>query len=150
MFCFQRKHLNLWVILNIWFYGEGLLAPRPTPKLEDHPSSAVRGCLFNLFTGTLHIGGHSSIRNPRTRHAVVTDPHPWTLFTYIMKSTNVYVWNIFHRVINYQHVSIPFAFIGVDLQEYKECNNLRHGISGTTKSYNVSNIGYFNRFLLLF
>ena len=33
------------------FYGEGLLAPRPTPKLEDHPSSAVRGCLFNLFTG---------------------------------------------------------------------------------------------------
>jgi len=52
-----------------------LLAPRPTPKLEDHPSSAVRGCLFNLFTATLHIGGRSSIRNPRTRHAVVTGTH---------------------------------------------------------------------------
>ena len=52
-----------------------MLAPRPTPKLEDHPSSAVRGCLFNLFTATLHIGGHSSIRNPRTRHAVVTGTH---------------------------------------------------------------------------
>ena len=26
--------------------------------------------------------------------------------------------------------------VGVDLQEYKEYNNLRHGISGTTKSYN--------------
>jgi len=43
---------------------------------------------------------------------------------------------MFHHVINYQHVSIPFAIIGVDLQEYKEYNNLRHGISGTTKSYN--------------
>jgi hypothetical protein len=58
-----------------FFYGEGLLAPRPTPKLEDHPSSAVRGCLFNLFTATLHIGGRSSIRNLRTRHAVVTGTH---------------------------------------------------------------------------
>jgi len=56
----------------MFFYGEGLLAPRPTPKLEDHPSSDVRGCLFNLFTATLHIGGRSSIRNLRTRHAVVT------------------------------------------------------------------------------
>jgi len=39
-----------------------LLAPRPTPKLEDHPSSAVRDCLFNLFADTLLIGGRSSIR----------------------------------------------------------------------------------------
>jgi hypothetical protein len=36
------------------FYGEGLLAPRPTPKLEDHPLSAVRGCLFNVFAADLH------------------------------------------------------------------------------------------------
>jgi hypothetical protein len=36
------------------FYGEGLLAPRPTPKLEDHPLSFVRGCLFNVFAATLH------------------------------------------------------------------------------------------------
>jgi hypothetical protein len=34
------------------FYGE-LLAPRPTPKLEDHPLSAVRDCLFNIFAATL-------------------------------------------------------------------------------------------------
>ena len=54
------------------FHGEELLAPRPTPKLEDHPLSAVRNCLFNLFAATLHIGGRSSIRNLRTRHAVVT------------------------------------------------------------------------------
>jgi hypothetical protein len=57
------------------FLRRGLLAPRPTPKLEDHPSSAVRCCLFNLFTPTLHIGGRSSIHNPRTRHALVTGTH---------------------------------------------------------------------------
>jgi hypothetical protein len=31
-------------------YGEWLLAPRPTPTLEDHPLSFVRGCLFSIFT----------------------------------------------------------------------------------------------------
>jgi len=39
------------------FDREALLAPRPTPKPEDHPLSAVRDCLFNLFAATLHIGG---------------------------------------------------------------------------------------------
>jgi hypothetical protein len=34
------------------FYGEELLAPRPTPKLEDHPFSAVRDC---IFAATLYI-----------------------------------------------------------------------------------------------
>jgi hypothetical protein len=54
------------------FYGEELLAPHPTPKLEDHIVSAVRDCLFNIFAATLLIGGRSSIRNPSTLHAVVT------------------------------------------------------------------------------
>ena len=57
------------------FYREWLLAPRPTPKLEDHPLSAVHDCLFNLFAATLHIGGRSSIRNLKKRHAVVTLLH---------------------------------------------------------------------------
>jgi len=56
----------MWVLLNIGFHGEVLLASRPTPKLEDHPSSAVRDCLFNLFAATLHIRGRSTIRNLRT------------------------------------------------------------------------------------
>jgi hypothetical protein len=33
---------------------EGLLAARPTSKLEDHPLSSVRGSLFNAFTANLH------------------------------------------------------------------------------------------------
>ena len=70
-----NKHLTCECFLTLFFYREGLLAPRPTTKLEDHPSSAVRGCLFNLFPATLLIGGRSSIRNLRTRHAVVTGTH---------------------------------------------------------------------------
>ena len=64
---------SLWMVRNmIHLYGEAVLASRPTPKVEDHPLSAVRSCLFNTFAATLHIGGRSSIRNLRTRHAVVT------------------------------------------------------------------------------
>jgi hypothetical protein len=31
------------------FSGEGLLAPRPTSKLKDHPLSAVHDCLFSIY-----------------------------------------------------------------------------------------------------
>jgi hypothetical protein len=51
-------------------YDEELLASCSTPKLEDHPLSAARDCLFNIF------GAVSSIRNLRTRHAVVTRDPP--------------------------------------------------------------------------
>jgi hypothetical protein len=54
------------------FCAEQLLAIRPTPKLEDHPLSAVRDYLFNIFAATVHTAGRSSVRNRRTRHAVVT------------------------------------------------------------------------------
>jgi hypothetical protein len=37
------------------FYSEELLAPLPTSRLEDHPLLAVRDCLFNVLTATLHI-----------------------------------------------------------------------------------------------
>ena len=36
-------------------YGEELLAPYPTLKLEDHPLSSVRDFLFNIFAATLRI-----------------------------------------------------------------------------------------------
>jgi hypothetical protein len=35
-------------------YGEELLVSRPTLKLEYHPLSALRDCLFNIFAATLH------------------------------------------------------------------------------------------------
>jgi hypothetical protein len=42
------------LLLIFYFYGEGLLPPRPTPKLEDHPLLSVRDCLFNIFAANLH------------------------------------------------------------------------------------------------
>ena len=65
---------RMWVFLKKVIYREGLLAPRSSSKLEDHPST-VRDCLFNVFAATLHKGGRSSIRNLRTRHDVVTGTH---------------------------------------------------------------------------
>ena len=73
------------VFLNKDFYREGLLAPRPTPKLEDHPSSAVRDCLLNLFAATLLIECRSSIRNLRTHHAFVTGTHYAYIFYYYVR-----------------------------------------------------------------
>jgi hypothetical protein len=60
---------------TIRVYGEEFLAPRSTPKLEDHPLSALEVCLFNIFTASLHIGGRSSLRNRKTRHSVVKGTH---------------------------------------------------------------------------
>jgi len=43
--------------------------------MEDHPLSAVHDSLLNIFAASLHTGGRSSIRNLRTRHALVTGTH---------------------------------------------------------------------------
>jgi len=39
---------------RIVFNSEELPAPRPTTKLEAHPLSVVRDCLFNILVATLH------------------------------------------------------------------------------------------------
>ena len=76
------------------FYGGELLAPRPTPKLEDHPLSAARDRKFNILAAAPHIGGRSSIRNLRTRHALVTGTHsPW-IFTFTVQK-----WQLNARII---------------------------------------------------
>jgi hypothetical protein len=36
------------------FYVEGPLACHSTPKMDDHPLTAVRDCLFNTFAASLH------------------------------------------------------------------------------------------------
>jgi hypothetical protein len=45
MFTFSNRFIS---------YGEWVLVPRPTSKLEDHPLSFVRTCLFNVFAAALH------------------------------------------------------------------------------------------------
>jgi len=75
------SRLALWLLRHmIRFYREELLAPRSTPKLEDHPLSAIYHCLFNIFAATLNTGGRSSIRNLRTCNVVVTRTQAWIVF----------------------------------------------------------------------
>jgi hypothetical protein len=46
----------LWIfVTSLFFYGEDLLAPRPIPKLEDHPLSAVRDRFFDILAAILDI-----------------------------------------------------------------------------------------------
>jgi hypothetical protein len=85
------------------FYGEEL-APRPTPKLEDHTLSAVRDYLFNVFAATLLIGGRSSILNLRMRHAVV----PGALLSRPK----------FHIHIKWQYIN--FIFTGPSIIRYED------------------------------
>jgi hypothetical protein len=44
-------------------------------RLNYPTERPIKDCLFNIFAATLHIAGRSSIRNLRTRHAVVTGTH---------------------------------------------------------------------------
>jgi hypothetical protein len=54
----------------------------PIPELEGHPLSAVRDLILRTFKATFHIGGRSSVRRLRTRHAVVTGAHLSWLFVH--------------------------------------------------------------------
>jgi len=70
------------------FYGERLLALRPTSNIEDRPFSAVPDCLFNIFSQLHYVsGGLPSIRNLRTRHAAVTRDPPNMVVRLRMKNT---------------------------------------------------------------
>ena len=99
------------------FDNEALLAPRPTPKLEDRRLSAVRDCLFNIFAATLHIGGRSCIRNLRTRHVVVTGTPLITgmgeIATEITNLKNI-IFNVFYE---------PPPFILLDNLQFLELKN---------------------------
>jgi hypothetical protein len=59
------------IFIKNCFYCEELLAPRPTPKLDDHHLSAVRDCLFKYSQLTLHIWRQSP--PPATRGLAM----PW-------------------------------------------------------------------------
>ena len=76
-----KIHLNVILKVSVTFRGTCIRVTMPVftarscqhlaqpPKLEDHPFYALRDCLFKIFAG------RSSIRNPKTRHAVVTGTH---------------------------------------------------------------------------
>jgi hypothetical protein len=50
----RTRGLVRFFITFLSFYYEELLVHLPNSKLEDHFSSAVRDCLFNVFAANLH------------------------------------------------------------------------------------------------
>jgi hypothetical protein len=67
----------MWSFVTSLFFTVRSLVPRSNPKLEDHPFSAVRDCLFNIYSQLpSKTGCVSFVRSLKRRHAVVTrDPH---------------------------------------------------------------------------
>jgi hypothetical protein len=115
---------------KVSFYGAELTSPRPTPKLEDHPLSVVRNCLFNIFAATLHTGGRSSFRNLRTRHAVVTGTHLLriTRFTvqkfYVLPTEGNYVFCIEQTAIISPHSNNLSVFTTLTESVQRYCSNV--------------------------
>jgi hypothetical protein len=63
-------------IPNIIFFGEELLAPRPNPPSWRTTPCRLSATAYSKYSQLSSIsGGRSSIRNLRTRHAVVIGTH---------------------------------------------------------------------------
>ena len=79
-------------------YGEKFSAPRPTAKLEDHPLSVVRDCLFNIFAATLHTGGRFCMILTvsrglfRKRHCYEVDPCNGDGACSLRGKNGIFVW----------------------------------------------------------
>ena len=78
----------LQVFLNMNVLQGWVVSTSPNPQAGGPPLVGCPDCLFNLFAATLHKGGRSSIRNLRTRHAVVTGTH----YTWFVSHTNIYIY----------------------------------------------------------
>jgi hypothetical protein len=89
---------------KIIFYGEELLAPRPTPKLEDHPLLAVRDCLFNIFAATLHIW------RPFPPFATWGRAMPWWQGTHLIYTCPINSVTNLNPTSSHYHVTIFFSW----------------------------------------
>jgi hypothetical protein len=104
------------------FYGKELFALLSTHKLEDHPFSAVCGCLFNTFAATLHSGGRSSILILRTLHAMSGTRLSWVKLQHCKNQEfNIKTLTCFNQRTLFQtHISIK-----------EKKHSLKHLIIGT-------------------
>jgi hypothetical protein len=84
-----------------------LLAPCPTPKLEDHPLLAVRDFLFNIYAVTLHIWRPSPL-SATWGHAM-----PWRRNPLKMAQT---LLKIHFNISLHLHLSLPTGLLPSRLQ----------------------------------
>jgi len=103
-------------------YGEELLSRCPNLKLEDHHLSAVHECLFNIFAATLHIGGHSSIRNLSMCHAAVTGTHLSQYLSQYLSNFNAWPKNIFSEWYLFPVCCFRFLFVCIFTSCFTVCH----------------------------
>jgi hypothetical protein len=82
------------------FLRWGVVAPRPTPKLEDHSLSAVRDCLFNIFAATLRTRRTSLHPQPGTQKLFIVFTRPchwnssWSSWMQFRPPHPIHLWSI--------------------------------------------------------
>jgi hypothetical protein len=101
------------------FYNEDLLAPHPTPKLEDFHLLIVCNCLFNIFVATVHISRPPPLQ-PETCHSVLTGMHLFLFSAWYLEIRNV----IHNRCISKMQISLH-------THKWVPCSNLE------TKFWNI-------------
>jgi hypothetical protein len=116
------------------FYGEDLLAPCPTPKLENHPLMTVCDCLFKMFVANLHIGSHSSISSLMMCHAMVTGTHLSQMILLHSVSKHSLKWACLRHMLTY-HLEV----LTLDKSAHIElsCNYINTGITGQYKKSDI-------------
>jgi hypothetical protein len=72
-----RVRGQLWRFVTNFFFTARSYGPTPTPKMEDHFSSAVFDSVFNIFAATLHIW------RPSPPSATWGRAMPWWQRTYL-------------------------------------------------------------------
>ena len=87
------------------FYNEELLAPRPTPKLEDHYLSSYS--IYLTYSQLLSIpGGHSSVHNLDIPCCGDRDPLVMEVHVPCSKLVKAYVNKMKHQFPAYSFISV--------------------------------------------
>jgi hypothetical protein len=94
------------------FYSEESIAPRLSPKLEDHLFSALRDCLFNIFRATVHIGG------PSLPFATWGRAMPWWQGTHLTRGNGL-SGSIKGMTFSTRWVTISFTYFRLNRSYYE-------------------------------
>jgi hypothetical protein len=136
------------VIRNmVIFCGDELLAPRPTPKLEDHPLSAVRDCLFNVFAATIHI--RRPFLHPQPEDAPCRgDRDPLIMAVIGLPSILTILWLLYYLSINIYCMTRLSLAINSPAQT-ENCSHYSYGIFGRKECNTFQTVGSFRQMLCL-
>jgi hypothetical protein len=108
--CFGRSKVRepVQCFVTCWCFAMGSCSPPLNPKLEDHPLSAVRDCLFSFSAATLHIW------RPSTPSSTSGRTMSWWQGTHL-----TWLWSQRLAKIRYDTCVTKFS----ELKRIKRCTN---------------------------